>query len=364
MPTVETVQTVQPTLPPEAIAYAGFQNIAGIQRSMIPYFIFSLFPVEREFEYLGVLVPLPNDPSRLGSQCRMYRMPNPEHRGKISWLRVDSIITHQRKLGEDLNDEATDAMWKHGEPEYMTVDARALAQAIKDSMFANILSHDGRVGSPGVFIISGEHVPPVFYEKNSGVASLADLRELRSLRLDAFPQFQAELQQAEQQQEVLANWLVSRCAGLANTNRANEISDLHRNVVAWGIGDMAARQFPWYGKQTPGLMKSCVACGSMIMKTALVCQHCNQNLVKFLKDLKDSGVDISKFNDPYALQILLTQAPAPTMNAGLVGASVVAGASIAGPSAVAGAGESTSAGTDTNPVTKPSFGDKLKNSTR
>lgn len=352
MPTAEAVQTTG--LPPEAVAYAGFQNIAGIQRSMIPYFVFSMFPLMRDFEYLGVLVPSPTDPSKLVSQCKMYTMPNPEHRGKISWLRVDSIITHQRKLGEDLNDEATDAMWKHGEPEYMTVDARALAQSIKDSMFGSVLSHDGRVGAPGTFIISGEHVPEFFYQANSGVA---DLREL-GLLLASFPKFQAEVQQAEQQQEVLANWLVSRCAGLANTNRANEISDLHRNVVAWGIGDMAARQFAWYGKQTPGLMKSCMACGSMILKTALVCQHCNQNLVKFLKDLKDSGVDISKFNDPHVLQILLTQAPAPTMNAGLVGVSRGSEQPSSEPGPVASQQENT------GQVQKPAFADRLKSSVK
>lgn len=343
---------------PEASAYAGYRNIAGIQEAMIPYFVFSLFPAEKEMEYRGVLTPADNDPAVLVSRCITYKIPNPKTRGRIAWLRVHSIVTHQRKLGEDLNDERTAIEWQKGQPEFLTVEARQLANAIKDSCFGSTMGYNGRVGSPGVFVISGVHVPKELWDgPPSSTFSLTTGPE--AFDLSQYPVLKAEIAQWTAEQEALATWMISRCVALAQMpNRIHEISDADRELVLWGAGEREARRYTWFGKQSPNQTKSCIACGEKIPKAALVCTECKQNLVKFVRELMEMHVDVSGFDDPAVMTVALSQAkPVTSMNP----ASVREELARAG-NALEGASEGVTESEDPSPR-KPNFLSELRTKT-
>ncbi len=88
-----------------------------------------------------------------------------------------------------------------------------------------------------------------------------------------------QLAQMTREQERLANSMVSHANGLDERGENGLISDIHRRMAKWLLGNNA-EALPWYGRKDFGMQKTCVACAAQIPESATKCKTCGEDLVE------------------------------------------------------------------------------------
>jgi hypothetical protein len=89
-----------------------------------------------------------------------------------------------------------------------------------------------------------------------------------------------ELAHLREQQTRFFRALIDDGHAMFNRQEFKNISDLHRAAARW----MGVR-VPWLVQLEQAQEKKCAACGENILTTALVCKHCNTNLVNFFREM-------------------------------------------------------------------------------
>jgi hypothetical protein len=102
---------------------------------------------------------------------------------------------------------------------------------------------------------------------------------------------QLELDQLVAIQTEYFRWLVMKADEYWITGKREYITGDHRRALRW----LGSEDRDWYKKIDQVLLKKCPACYEDINSMATVCKHCDQNLVKFYRDV---ALEVTEDMDP------------------------------------------------------------------
>lgn len=101
---------------------------------------------------------------------------------------------------------------------------------------------------------------------------------------------QQQLDQANKENEQLANAFVAHGTDLSERGNNHLISNIHRLMAKWLFGDKA-ENLPWYGQRTFSNLKYCIACRAQMDELSTKCPMCHEDLVERYIRNGDEGVD-------------------------------------------------------------------------
>ena len=94
------------------------------------------------------------------------------------------------------------------------------------------------------------------------------------------PEFTKWLAGLVRQQKDMAGWLLQDAADKMTNGDGKSITDLHRRMATWLLGD-GSKKLPWFSQVEVDGYKACVMCAADIKINALRCPTCQGDLIEW-----------------------------------------------------------------------------------